>query len=65
MPYIIGGLVLAALIIVYVVVYKLNAKTAVPEGCENIATFSGCAACANEGCGVRKGPEAKTTHDKK
>lgn len=64
MPYLIGGLFLAALIIVYVLVYNLNAKTAVPKGCENLVAFSGCGACANQGCGVRKSPEPQTTHDK-
>ena len=54
MPYLIAAALLAVLAGIYVLAYIANAKTKVPEGCELPADFSGCGACANQGCIARK-----------
>jgi hypothetical protein len=54
MPYLIAAAVVVALIAIYVLAYKWNEKTAVPEGCEFPEGFAGCGGCASAACAARK-----------
>ena len=54
MEIIIAIAIIALVIIIYVITYALNAKTPVPEGCEELARSAACSTCTNGGCTVKK-----------
>lgn len=58
MPYVIAAAVLAALVVIYVITYRLNEKTAIPEGCELPEGFSGCGGCKSATCAARRAPRS-------
>lgn len=64
MPYVIGTLIVVALVVLYVVSFSLNAKTKTPEGCEVAEDFHGCGSCAtNASCGLRVKQKIETKID--
>jgi len=54
MPYVVAAVVVAALFALYVISYKLNEKTKVPEGCEFPEGFEGCGGCKSATCAARR-----------
>jgi hypothetical protein len=55
MPYVIGVLVVVAVVVLYVVSYTANEKTKAPEGCALPADFKGCGSCStNSSCSLHK-----------
>lgn len=58
MQYVIGALIVAAVVALYIWSYSANQKTAKPEGCE-LPEGTGCATCGSSGaCSVR--PKSET-----
>ncbi len=54
MEQIIAIMLIAFLIISYIVLYMLNHRTPVPEGCEDILISTAkCSGCKNAGCGMK------------
>ncbi|MDD3478587.1 MAG: hypothetical protein PHP32_06895 [Candidatus Izemoplasmatales bacterium] len=54
MPYLIAGVVTVLVVVLFVVSYRVNEQTKVPEGCEDLTDMSGCATCSNGSCSIKR-----------
>ncbi len=55
--------ILAGLMGLFVGAYSLNAKTKVPEGCEDLTDYSACESCHDHSCMVKARLDKEQQHD--
>ncbi len=54
MEQVIAIVLITSLVVAYIVLYVLNHRTPVPEGCEDImASAAKCSGCSNSACGMK------------
>ena len=64
MEYIIAIAIIVLVVVLYIVSYAINEKTAIPEECRDLVDQMGCSSCTNGGCSIKKKLPVEENHVK-